>query len=82
MIHNDGKVNLFVACLEHYFVFSVDLNTQLEDQKIIVHQHRQPSGDNQNVLTAEGAHWCDVFFTFKSDFTEFERKVHESFNTA
>lgn len=51
------------------FVFSVDLNTQLKDQKIIVHQHRQPSADNQNVLTAE-----EAFFTFKSDFTEVERR--------
>lgn len=67
MIYNDGNVNLFVACLEHYlfiFLFSVDLNTQLKGQKIIVHQHRQPSADNQNMLTAEGAHWCDAFLTF------------------
>jgi len=38
--------------------------------------------DNQNVLTAEEAFWLDAFVTFKSDFTELEKKVPQSFNTA
>lgn len=32
--------------------------------------------------TAKEAHWFDAFVTFKSDFTEVERKVHQSFCTA
>lgn len=38
--------------------------------------------DNQNVPTTEEALWHDAFVTLKSDFTELEKKVRQSFNTA
>ncbi|MGH0153884.1 UNVERIFIED_CONTAM: hypothetical protein FKN15_025761 [Acipenser sinensis] len=47
---------------------------QLEDLKLTAQQQGQSSKDNQNVLTAEAAHWHDAFVALKSDFIELEKK--------
>lgn len=73
---------MFRSLLILISVFSIDLNTQLEGQKTIVQQHRQPSVDNQNVPTAEESLCCNGFVALKSDFTELEKKVRQSFNAA
>ncbi|KAM6103086.1 uncharacterized protein LJ206_011788 isoform 2-T3 [Theristicus caerulescens] len=57
-------------------------NVQLEDQKTIVQQHRQPSVNNQNVSTAEEARWRDAFVALKSDFIELEKKSYNTRSTA
>ncbi|XP_066545877.1 myosin heavy chain, clone 203 [Amia ocellicauda] len=51
---------------------------QLEDLKMTVQQQGQSSRDNQNVLTAEAAHWHDAFVALKSDFIQLEKKHLEA----
>ncbi|OPJ83584.1 hypothetical protein AV530_006453 [Patagioenas fasciata monilis] len=53
-------------------------NIQLQGQKKIVQQHRQPSVDNQNVPTAEESLCCDGFVILRSDFTELEKKLDDT----